>query len=61
MTINPACRNPARHAISGQAADVGLWVMHQLGIDVKLRHANDGFTVRLRHLPESSGPAATAR
>jgi hypothetical protein len=35
--------------------------MHQLGIDVTLGHADDGFTVRLRHLPESSGPAATAR
>jgi hypothetical protein len=35
--------------------------MHQLGVDVTLRHANDGFTVWLRHLPESSGPAATAR
>jgi hypothetical protein len=35
--------------------------MHQLGIDVTLRHADDGFTVRLRHLPGSSGPAAAAR
>jgi hypothetical protein len=25
--------------------------MQQLGIDVTLRHADDGFTVRLRHLP----------
>ena len=27
---------------------LGLWVMHQLDIDVALRHADDGFTVRLR-------------
>jgi hypothetical protein len=39
---------------------LGLWVMHQLDIDVTLRHASDGFTVRLRHLPGSSRPAATA-
>jgi anti-sigma regulatory factor (Ser/Thr protein kinase) len=39
---------------------LGLWVMHQLDIDVTLRHTDDGFTVRLRHLPGSSGPAATA-
>jgi anti-sigma regulatory factor (Ser/Thr protein kinase) len=37
---------------------LGLWVMHQLDIDVTLRHAGDGFTVRLRHLPDSSRPAA---
>jgi anti-sigma regulatory factor (Ser/Thr protein kinase) len=30
---------------------MGLWVTHQLDIDVTLRHADDGFTVRLRHLP----------
>jgi anti-sigma regulatory factor (Ser/Thr protein kinase) len=34
---------------------MGLWVMHQLDIDVTLHHASDGFTVRLRHLPRSSG------
>ena len=28
---------------------LGLWVMHQLDIDVTLRHTGDGFTVRLRH------------
>jgi anti-sigma regulatory factor (Ser/Thr protein kinase) len=39
---------------------LGLWVMHQLDIDVTLRHTSDGFTVRLRHLPGSSAPAATA-
>jgi anti-sigma regulatory factor (Ser/Thr protein kinase) len=39
---------------------LGLWVTHQLDIDVTLRHASDGFTVRLRHLPGSSRPAAAA-
>ena len=39
---------------------MGLWVTHQLDIDVSLRHAGDGFTVRLRHLPGSSRQAATA-
>ena len=39
---------------------LGLWVMHQLDIDVTLRYADDGFTVRLRHLPDSSGLAAPA-
>jgi anti-sigma regulatory factor (Ser/Thr protein kinase) len=39
---------------------LGLWVMHQLDIDVTLRHAGDGFTVRVRHLPGSSRPAAAA-
>jgi len=39
---------------------LGLWVMHQLDIDVTLRHTSDGFTVRLRHLPGSSRPSATA-
>jgi anti-sigma regulatory factor (Ser/Thr protein kinase) len=27
---------------------LGLWLMHQLDIDVSLKHADDGFTVRLR-------------
>jgi anti-sigma regulatory factor (Ser/Thr protein kinase) len=27
---------------------LGLWLIHQLDIDVALRHAGDGFTVRLR-------------
>jgi anti-sigma regulatory factor (Ser/Thr protein kinase) len=40
---------------------LGLWVMHQLDIDITLRRANDGFTVRLRHLPRLSRPAATGR
>jgi anti-sigma regulatory factor (Ser/Thr protein kinase) len=29
-------------------AGLGLWLIHQLDIDVALHHANDGFTVRLR-------------
>ena len=29
-------------------AGLGLWLMHQLDIDVALKHADDGFTVRLR-------------
>ncbi len=27
---------------------LGLWLIHQLDIDVALNHAGDGFTVRLR-------------
>ena len=27
---------------------LGLWLIHQLDIDVALKHADDGFTVRLR-------------
>jgi anti-sigma regulatory factor (Ser/Thr protein kinase) len=37
----PAARNAATPGL-------GLWLIHQLGIDVALRHADDGFTVRLR-------------
>ena len=29
-------------------AGLGLWLIHQLDIDVALNHAHDGFTVRLR-------------
>ncbi len=43
----------------GQGLGMGLWVAHQLDLDITLRHASDGFTVRLRHLPGSSRPAAT--
>ena len=45
---------------SDRRLGLGLWVMHQLDIDVALRRASDGFTVRLRHLPHSSGSAAAA-
>jgi anti-sigma regulatory factor (Ser/Thr protein kinase) len=37
--------NPERHL------GMGLWVAHQLDIDVTLHYASNGFTVRLRHLP----------
>jgi anti-sigma regulatory factor (Ser/Thr protein kinase) len=41
--------------IAGRHLGMGLWLTHQLDIDVTLRYADDGFTVRLRHLPGSSG------
>ena len=41
----PVPSTPDRHL------GLGLWVMHQLDVDVTLRHTSDGFTVRLRHLP----------
>ena len=50
---------PASSA-SDRRLGLGLWVMHQLDIDVTLRRASDGFTVRLRPLPRSSGSAAAA-
>ena len=34
--------------ISDRRGGLGLWAMHQLDIDVALRHTGDGFTVRLR-------------
>jgi anti-sigma regulatory factor (Ser/Thr protein kinase) len=52
---------PAPGSISGQRLGHGLWVMHQLDIDVALRHTHEGFTVRLRHFPGSSGPAGSLR
>jgi anti-sigma regulatory factor (Ser/Thr protein kinase) len=35
---------------AGNAATLGLglWLIHQLDIDVALKHADDGFTLRLR-------------
>jgi anti-sigma regulatory factor (Ser/Thr protein kinase) len=39
---------PAPSNISDRRLGLGLWTMHQLDIDVALRHADDGFTVRLR-------------
>jgi anti-sigma regulatory factor (Ser/Thr protein kinase) len=39
---------PAPASTSDRRLGLGLWVMHQLGIDVALRHADDGFTIRLR-------------
>jgi anti-sigma regulatory factor (Ser/Thr protein kinase) len=51
---------PAAGSASDRRLGLGLWVIHQLDIDVTLKHASDGFTVRLRHLPRSSGSAAAA-
>ena len=39
---------PAPSNISDHRLGLGLWAMHQLDIDVALRHTDDGFTVRLR-------------
>ena len=39
---------PAPGNTSDQRLGLGLWAMHQLDIDVTLRHADNGFTVRLR-------------
>jgi anti-sigma regulatory factor (Ser/Thr protein kinase) len=39
---------PAPSNISDRGLGLGLWAMHQLDIDVALRHTGDGFTVRLR-------------
>lgn len=38
---------PTPHRGTGQGMGLGLWVMHQLGIDVALCYGDDGFTVRL--------------
>jgi anti-sigma regulatory factor (Ser/Thr protein kinase) len=51
---------PAASSTSDRGLGLGLWVIHQLDVDVTLRHTGDGFTVRLRHLRRSPGPAATA-
>jgi anti-sigma regulatory factor (Ser/Thr protein kinase) len=45
---------PAPDSTSDRRLGMGLWVMHQLDLDVALRHAGAGFTVRLRHLPASA-------
>jgi hypothetical protein len=51
---------PAPGSSSGRRLGLGLWVMHQLDIDVALRRTSDGFTVRLRHLPGPSESSAAA-
>jgi anti-sigma regulatory factor (Ser/Thr protein kinase) len=51
---------PAPGSTSDRRLGLGLWVMHQLDIDVALSRSDDGFTVRLRHLSGSTGSAATA-
>jgi anti-sigma regulatory factor (Ser/Thr protein kinase) len=40
---------PAPGSDSDRRLGLGLWVVHQLDIDVALRSGDDGFTVRLRH------------
>lgn len=45
---------------SGGHLGLGLWVTHQLDIDVTF-HVGVGFTVRLRSAPASSRPTAAAR
>jgi anti-sigma regulatory factor (Ser/Thr protein kinase) len=37
-----------RAASTAATPGLGLWLIHQLDIDVALQHADDGFTVRLR-------------
>jgi anti-sigma regulatory factor (Ser/Thr protein kinase) len=51
---------PAPGSTPDRRLGMGLWVMHQLDLDVALRNTGGGFTVRLRHLPGSSGQAAAA-
>jgi anti-sigma regulatory factor (Ser/Thr protein kinase) len=51
---------PAAGSTFDRRLGLGLWVIHQLDLDVTLRRASDGFTVRLRHLPGSSESAAPA-
>jgi anti-sigma regulatory factor (Ser/Thr protein kinase) len=57
VTVHDEGRGPADHLAglipapsntSDRRLGLGLWAMHQLDIDVALRHADDGFTVRLR-------------
>jgi anti-sigma regulatory factor (Ser/Thr protein kinase) len=42
---------PAPDSTPDRRLGMGLWVMHQLDLDVALRHTGDGFTVRLRYPP----------
>jgi anti-sigma regulatory factor (Ser/Thr protein kinase) len=49
---------PAPGSTPDRRLGMGLWVMHQLDLDVALRSGGGGFTVRLRHLPGSYGSAA---
>ncbi len=45
---------PAPSRTPDHRLGLGLWVTHQLDLDVALRRADDGFTVRLRSLPGPS-------
>jgi anti-sigma regulatory factor (Ser/Thr protein kinase) len=51
---------PSSSSPSDRRLGLGLWVIHQLDVDVTLKRASDGFTVRLRHLPGSCGSTTTA-
>src|SRR5215469_15493176 len=46
---------PVPSSLPDRHLGMGLWVTHQLDIDVTLGHTGDGFTVRLRHLPGLPG------
>jgi len=52
---------PTPSTTPGHRLGLGLWVTHQLDLDVALRHTGDGFTVRLRSFPGPDGPATAAR
>ena len=45
---SPGGPGPRSSNTADRRLGLGLWVIHQLDIDVALRHADDGFTVRLR-------------
>jgi anti-sigma regulatory factor (Ser/Thr protein kinase) len=51
---------PAAGSTSDRRLGLGLWVIHQLDLDVALERASSGFTVRLRHLPGSPASAVAA-
>ena len=51
---------PAAGSTSDRRLGLGLWVIHQLDLDVTLERASGGFTVRLRHLPGPPGSAVAA-
>jgi anti-sigma regulatory factor (Ser/Thr protein kinase) len=51
---------PAPGSTPDRRLGMGLWVMHQLDLDVALSSTDGGFTVRLRHLPGSLKPSVAA-
>jgi len=51
---------PAPGSTPDRRLGMGLWVMHQLDLDVALSRTSGGFTVRLRHLPGSLKPSVAA-
>jgi anti-sigma regulatory factor (Ser/Thr protein kinase) len=53
VTVHDTGPGPADHLAGlvpapNRRSGLGLWVMHQLDIDVALRHTGNGFTIRLR-------------